>query len=221
MQTYPISLIGLATRRSVVIGGGAVAARKVAGLLAAGAAVTVISPALVPELAQRAAAGEIEVVSRAYRPGDLAGAFLAIAATDDPAVNRAVWEEAERGGCLINVVDDPGHSNFIVPAVVRRGEIVLAISTGGASPALARRLRERLEAAIGPEYGVLADLLAELRPELFACFPPGELRLAAALRLVDSDVLEIIRRDGAEAGRARLADLLAQMSREEAHESSA
>ncbi len=195
-------------RRCVVIGGGVVAARKVAGLLAARAAVTVISPQLVSELEQRVAAGEVQVVRRPYQPGDLEGAALVIAATADPAVNRAVWEEASRRGCLINVVDDPAHSNFIVPAVVRRGEITVAVSTGGASPALARRLRERLAATIGPEYGILADLLAELRPALLARCAPGEARLAAALRLVDSDVLEIIRRDGADAGRARLVALL-------------
>ncbi len=212
MNTYPISLIGLETRRCVVIGGGAVAARKVAGLLTAHAAVTVISPQLVPELEQRAAAGEVQVVRRAYQPGDLEGAALVIAATDDPAVNRAVWEEASRRGCLINVVDDPACSNFIVPAVVRRGEITVAVSTGGASPALARRLRERLAATIGPEYGILADLLAELRPALLARCAPGEPRLAAALRLVDSDVLEIIRRQGADAGRARLAALLEEIA---------
>lgn len=209
MNTYPISLVGLAERRAVVIGGGAVAARKAAGLLKAGARVTVISPEATPELRAWAEEGRILLLVRGYQPGDLADAFLVIAATDDGAVNRAVWAEATRRGCLVNVVDDPAHSNFISPAVIRRDEITVAIQTGGASPALARRLRERLEAAIGPEYSVLARLLAELRPELMARFPAGEPRLAAALRLVDSDVLEIIRREGAEAGRARLLALLA------------
>ncbi|MEJ5200300.1 MAG: bifunctional precorrin-2 dehydrogenase/sirohydrochlorin ferrochelatase, partial [Anaerolineae bacterium] len=201
-------LIGLATPRVVVVGGGAVAERKVAGLRAAGAAVTIISPTLTPGLERLAEDGAVQAVRRPYRPGDLEGAFLVIAATDDRTANHAVWEEAERRGCLINVVDDPEHSNFIVPAVVRRGEITLAISTGGASPALARRLRERVEATIGPEYGILAELLAELRPELLRRFPPGEPRLAAALRLVDSDVLEVIRVQGADAARARLLELL-------------
>lgn len=209
MNTYPISLVGLAERRAVVIGGGAVATRKAAGLLEAGAQVTVISPEATPELRAWAAAGRIVLHMRGYQPGDLVGAFLVIAATDDGTVNRAVWAEATRRGCLVNVVDDPAHSNFISPAIIRRDEITVAIQTGGASPALARRLRERLEAAIGPEYGVLARLLAELRPELTVRFPAGEPRLAAALRLVDSDVLEIIRREGAEAGRARLLALLA------------
>lgn len=208
MKTYPISLIGLATRRAVVIGGGSVAGRKVAALLEAGAPVTVISPMLAPELTELAAAGRIAATERAYQEGDLAGAWIVVAATDDPQVNAAVWAEAERRGCLVNVVDDPAHSNFIVPAVVRRGEVTVAVSTGGASPALARRLREQLEALIGPAYGDLADLLAALRPELLARFPPGQPRLAAALRLVDSDLRAVIERDGMTAARDRALAIL-------------
>jgi len=150
-----------------------VAARKVAGLLAAGARVTVISPELSTEVESRAAERQITVLRRAYEPGDLSGAFLVIAATDDPPANAAVWEEARQLGCLINAVDDPAHSNFILPAVVRRGEVNLAISTGGASPTLARRLREQLETQVGPEYGDLAGLMAELRPEIM---PPPKPR---------------------------------------------
>jgi siroheme synthase-like protein len=199
VKTYPINVIGLEQRHSVVIGGGNVAARKVAGLLEAGARVTVISPALAPELETLAETGRIVFIGRDYRTGDLAGAFLAIAATDEPAVNQAVWQEAEQLGCLVNVVDDAAHSNFIVPAVVRRGEVSVAVSTGGASPALARRLRERLETLVGPEYGELADLLAELRPQLLSRFESGEARLAVALRLVDSELPGILRQSGREA----------------------
>ncbi|OIO89699.1 MAG: hypothetical protein AUK03_14040 [Anaerolineae bacterium CG2_30_64_16] len=201
MKTYPVSLIGLAQRQVVVVGGGAVAARKVATLLEADARVTVISPDLTSELEALVEAGRIAALNRPYREGDLAAAFLVIAATDDAEVNRAVWREADRRGCLINVVDDLAHSNFIVPAVVRRGELTLAVSTGGDSPALARRLREQLEAEIGPEYGELVALLGELRPDLLARFAPGRARLAAALRLVDSDLLDVIRAEGVEAAR--------------------
>jgi len=201
MKTYPVSLSGLAQRQVVVVGGGAVAARKVATLLEADARVTVISPDLTSELEALVEAGRIAALNRPYREGDLAAAFLVIAATDDAEVNRAVWREADRRGCLINVVDDLAHSNFIVPAVVRRGELTLAVSTGGDSPALARRLREQLEAEIGPEYGELVALLGELRPDLLARFAPGRARLAAALRLVDSDLLDVIRAEGVEAAR--------------------
>ncbi len=208
MHTYPLNLINLATRKAVVIGGGEVALRKVEGLLAASAQVTVISPALTDGLAVLSAGGKIAFIPRAYREGDLAGAWLAIAATDDPAVNQAVFAEAERRGCLVNVVDDPAHSNFIVPAVVRRGAVTVAVSTGGASPALARRLRDQLAEIVGPEYGDLAALLAELRPALLARFPAGRPRLAAALRLVDSDLLKVVKEQGMAAARAHAEALL-------------
>lgn len=199
MKNYTICLIGLDARQTIVIGGGNIATRKVEGLLSAGARIRVISPLLTLELRRLVDAGEVEFLSRSYRQGDLENAYLVIAATDDPEVNRAVWEEARQRGCLINVVDDPQHSNFILPAVVQRGEMSVAITTGGNSPALARRLRERIETVIGPEYGTLAELLGELRPELIAGFPEGEERLRAALRVVDSDILNIIQSQGKEA----------------------
>ncbi len=178
------------------------AARKVEGLLAAEAPVKVISPDLVPELQSLVDAGTITHLRRPYQDGDLEGAFLAIAATDDIMVNRAVWSEATRQGCLVNAVDDPEHSTFILPAVLQRGEMSVAVSTGGSSPALARRLREHLEEVIGPEYGTLAQLMAELRPELLASFPPGKARLQAALRVVDSNILHVIHNQGKEAALA-------------------
>jgi siroheme synthase-like protein len=210
MDIYPIGLIGLERRRTVVVGGGKVAARKVTGLLDAGAQVTVISPAFVPELRVLAGHRRVTLISRAYRQGDLADAVLVIAATNNPSINEAVWQEAEQRGCLVNVVDDPPHCNFIVPAIVRRGEVVVTVSTGGASPALARRLREQLETLIGPEYGELTALLAELRPVLQTRFGDEEIRTQAAFRLVDSDLADIIRRRGLDAARARAQELLAE-----------
>jgi precorrin-2 dehydrogenase/sirohydrochlorin ferrochelatase len=209
MKTYPIYLIGMERRRVVVVGGGSVAARKVEGLLEAGAQVTVISPILTPELGALAEARRIAVIGRPYRQGDLAGAFLVIAATNDADVNQAVWREAEQCGCLVNVVDEPTHCNFITPAIVRRGEVTLAISTGGASPALARRLREQLEAQVDPEYGDLASLLAELRPELQARYREEKARQEAAFRLANSDLLDIIKRKGVDEARLRAWELLA------------
>jgi siroheme synthase-like protein len=199
VKYYTICLVGLSSRQAIVVGGGKVAARKVEGLLAAGAQVKVISPILTLELQLLADSGEITFLPRPYQDGDLEDAFLVIAATNDAAVNQAVWIEAERHGCLVNVVDDLIHSNFILPAVVRHDELSIAISTGGSSPALARRLRERIEKLIGPEYGVLAGLMAELRPELIETFPGGEERLQAALRVVDSDILNIIQNQGRDA----------------------
>ncbi|MFZ5857222.1 MAG: precorrin-2 dehydrogenase/sirohydrochlorin ferrochelatase family protein [Chloroflexota bacterium] len=192
-------MVELPKQLTIVIGGGSVAARKVEGLITAGAQVKIISPALTPELQRRAEAGEVTVLPRSYQDGDLEGAHLVIAATNDATVNEAVWQEAQRRGCLVNVVDDPQHSNFILPAVVQRGEMSISISTGGNSPALARRMRERIEKLIGPEYGVLAELMGELRPELIASFPEGKQRLEAALRVVDSDIIEIIQVHGRDA----------------------
>jgi precorrin-2 dehydrogenase/sirohydrochlorin ferrochelatase len=176
-----------------------VAARKVEGLLAAEAQVAVISPVLVSELQSLVDSGKIDYFQRSYQEGDLEGAYLAIAATDNVSTNHAVWTEAIRRGCLVNVVDDPQHSTFILPAILQRGDMSVAISTGGGSPALARRLRERLEKIIGPEYGILTELLAKLRPELKQSFSPGKARLQAALRIVDSDILHIIQSQGKEA----------------------
>jgi precorrin-2 dehydrogenase / sirohydrochlorin ferrochelatase len=221
MKTYPICLIGLEDRNAVVIGGGEVATRKVGSLLEAGARVTVISPEIGQELRDLAQKGEISLVERPYQAGDLQGELfksapaVVIAATDAPEVNRAVWLEASQLGCLVNVVDDPEHSNFIQPAVVGYGELKISISTGGASPALARRLREKLTAEIGPEYGVLAELLAELRPALRSRFGAGEPRLQAALQMVDSEVLEIIRTQGIQAARRYLAQFLARQETEQ------
>lgn len=212
MQTYPICLVRLDLRRSVVIGGGNVAARKTASLLSAGAVVTAISPQFSLEFSEMSQAEALQMVQRPYQEGDLEGAFLVISATDVPEVNQAVYAEALQRGCLINVVDDPEHSNFIVPAVVQRGEVQVAVTTGGSSPALARRLRERLERWLRPAYGDLAALLAELRPELLRRFAPGQPRLQAALGLVDADLLEVLEQDGMEAARRRAAALLDTLS---------
>ncbi len=212
MQTYPICLVGLNQRRSVVIGGGHVAVRKTSALLEAGAAVTVISPQFIPEFAGLSHHPALRLVQRPYQEGDLEGAFLVISATDMAVVNQAVYAEALRRGCLVNVVDDPQRSNFIVPAVVQRGEVQLAITTGGASPALARRLRERLEGWLRPAYGDLAAILAELRPELLRRFAPGPARLEAALHLVDAGLLDVIESDGVEAARQRAAALLDELA---------
>lgn len=145
---YPVALDPTG-RRCVVIGEGPLAEEKARGLLDAGAAVTVIAPS-------------------AYRPGDLAGAFLVIAATGDPALNRVIFTEAEAARVLCNAVDDVGHCHFAAPSVLRRGDLVVAISTGGRSPALAKRLRAELAEHLGPEFGQLVDLLGELRAELIA-----------------------------------------------------
>lgn len=167
MVFFPVCL-QLESRRCMVVGGGEVARRKVEGLLACGAAVTVISPRLTPMLARRREAGELNWLAREYQEGDLAGAFLVIAATDDQAVQARIHAEAERDNLLLNVADVPKWCNLILPAVVRRGDLSIAISTGGASPALAGKLRRELEGCFGIEYEALLQLLAALRPPILA-----------------------------------------------------
>lgn len=207
MTFYPV-VLDVRGRRCVVIGGGPVAEQKVAGLLDAGAAVTVISPLVTPRLDAMAAKGEIALQRRAYHAGDLAGAFAAIAAAEDRSENQAIYEEAEREGVLLNAVDDIEHCHFIAPAVFRQGDVVVTISTAGKSPALAVRLRERLGALVGPEYATFLDLLGEVRPEVSARVPDLPARAALWYRIVDSDAIEFVRRGDLPGARRRIRELI-------------
>ncbi len=162
---YPIFL-NISGKKCVVVGGGQVALRKVRTLLEHGAGVEVISPDLCPELSQLAEGGEIHVLQRSYRAGDLQDAVIAIAATNDSNTNLEVVKEAHRKAVLVNVVDDPENSDFIVPSYMCRGDVTIAVSTGGRSPALARKIRTRLEKDFGDEYASLALLIDEVRAEV-------------------------------------------------------
>ena len=194
---YPVTLVvdGLAC---LVVGGGAVAARKAAGLVGCGARVHVVAPAVSHEVR----ALDLTWEERPYRRGDVAGYRLAVAATGDAGVDRAVFEDGEAAGVWVNSADDPAHCRFMLPAVLRRGPLAVAVSTGGASPALASWLRSRLAADIGDEYGVLADLLADERESVHAAGRSTEgLDWRAAL---DSDMLDLIRAGQVEEARERL-----------------
>lgn len=164
-QYYPVFL-ELRGRRCLLIGGDREIQRKAELLLECGAEVTVVSPQLTPRLAELVRDGSIDWEERSYQYGDLKGAFLAIASSDDHRVNRQVGHEAKVERVLLNVVDKPALCTFIAPAIVRRGEVVIAISTGGASPALARRLRESLEASEATRWADLAPVLSRARSEL-------------------------------------------------------
>ena len=165
MSYYPIN-VRIAKRLCLVIGGGAVALRKVKGLLQAGARVRVISPEVVPELQSLSDSQKIEWLRRGYVEGDLRGAFLAFAGTDDRSVQAMVMREAEKTSVLINSADDPYSSDFHIPAHFRRGQMLVTVSTGGGSPALAKKIREQLEIDIVPEYGAVVDLLAKIREQI-------------------------------------------------------
>jgi uroporphyrin-III C-methyltransferase/precorrin-2 dehydrogenase/sirohydrochlorin ferrochelatase len=206
MRYYPV-LLDLADRSCVVVGGGAVAEGKVAPLVAAGARVTVIAPTLTPALAAQHRAGRFAHLGREYRQGDLAGAFLVIGATDDPDVNHAVHAEAVSAGALINVVDDVPYCGFILPSVLRRGDLTVAVSSAGHAPALAVRVRERLERELGDEYGRFLELAAELRAPLARAVPDFQQRKAIWYRLVDSDVLALLRAGEIRRARGRMASI--------------
>jgi len=162
---YPVFL-NVEGKKCVVVGGGQVAWRKVKVLLEHGADVEVISPDLCPELAKLVQGREIHALTREYQAGDLKNAFVTIAATDSGDINQRVVVEARRRAVLVNVVDDAGNSDFIVPSYLRRGELTIAVSTGGKSPALARKIRSRLEKELGDEYALVVRLIGEVRAEI-------------------------------------------------------
>jgi len=171
-MTYYMACLDLRGRSVLVVGGGRVALEKVEGLLAARASVTVVAPQIVAELERR----DVELVRREYLSDDLEGRFLVVAATSTSSVNRRVFRDAEARSLLCNVVDVPELCSFILPAVHREGPIAVAVSTGGASPALAQRLRDEIAEIVLPEHAVLAEQLRELRPWARSHLPTSEAR---------------------------------------------
>lgn len=204
---YPVYL-NLKGKRVVVIGGGEVAERKVASLLDTGASVTVVSPDVTARLASLVNAGLIEWHQRPYLEGDCRAAVLVLSAADDSVVNEAVWNEARSLGVFVNTADDPARCDFIMPAVVRRGDLAVAISTGGTSPALAARLRRKLSRIIGPEYARLANLLARVRPEILRRVDTVEDRKTLNYRILDSDVLSLLRDNNVSGAEHRLREII-------------
>jgi siroheme synthase-like protein len=205
---YPVAL-ELAGRTCVVVGGGAEAERKARGLLEAGAAVSVVAPVFTPGLEDLARRGELSPVRRRYRKGDLKGAFLVVT-TGDRAERAAVYAEAESRRVLCNAVDDVEHCHFAAPSVLRRGDLLVAVSTGGRAPALAKRLRQHLAEELGWEYAVLVDLLGQVREEALATrtvdFDTWARRWEEAL---DDDLLSLVRQGRLDEARSRLRACLA------------
>lgn len=187
---WPVNLL-VAGRRVVVVGAGAVAARKVRSLLDLDAEVVVVAPRVVDELRAGAVAGRLRLEERAFVPSDLDDAWLVVTATDDPEVNRAVAEAAEARRLWVNAADDPAHCSFTLLSVVRRADLLVAVGTGGRSPALARWLRRRLADEIGPEYETLADVLSEAREEMRAAGRSSE--DADWQEALDSGILDLVR----------------------------
>lgn len=209
-------------RRCVVVGGGVVAEHKVRALLDAGADVLVVARAVTSGLDELEAAGLVSVVGRDYVAGDLGGAFLAVAATDDSAVNASVYEEGERVHTLVNSVDDVAHCHFAVPAVVRRGELTLAIATGGKAPALAKKLRRALSTQFGPEYADVVELVGEVRRQAQTERRQVDFDTWAARweHALDDEVVALVGSGRIEEARARLLSALTSPPRDFVNEQS-
>lgn len=192
MAFYPLYM-DIEGKRCVVIGGGEVAERKVASLVECGADVEVISPNLTQNLRELVKAGAIEVKQRSYEPGDIESAILVIAATDDNIMNRAIHREAVENNIPVNVVDVPELCTFIVPSTIRRGDLIISISTSGSCPALAKKIRKQLQQLFGDEYANYCAVLRDFRKEVAGRYAEPEERKRAIHRLIDSDVIELIK----------------------------
>jgi precorrin-2 dehydrogenase/sirohydrochlorin ferrochelatase len=202
---YPVNLI-LTGQACLVVGGGSVAARKIDGLLACQARVHVIAETVGPEVRSRAVAWE----ERSYRRGDVAGFRLVFAATDDTRVNHTIYEDARAAGVWVNTADDPANCTFTLPSIARRGPIMVTVSTGGYSPALATWLRARVEQELGPEYEILVSLLSEVRNDMKAAgrsTEEGDWQSA-----LDSDMLDLIRAGRVDQAKERLRAWLSSSS---------
>lgn len=192
MTYYPVFL-NLKGKKAVIVGGGRVAERKVLVLLRAGADVTVVSPSLTGRLLKEQAKKTIRHVPRGFRRDDLKGAFLAIAATDSPEINRQV---AQRAPALVNVVDVPLECNFIAPSIIKRGDLTVAISTGGISPALAKTVRKELEMIYGPEFSGYLKFLKGIRVKALAEISHKGRRERFLKSLASQKTLDILRSKG-------------------------
>jgi siroheme synthase-like protein len=205
---FYVACLKLSGRRCVVVGGGEIGLEKVEGLLACDAAVTLIAPEAEPALQTLASDGSIAWEQREYAgPQDLEGVFMVIASTDDTDVNIAVYDDAERRAMLVNIVDVPPLCNFILPAIVRTGPIAVAISTAGASPALAKRMKAEVAELFGEEYATLAIMLNDARGWAKSTLPTYQDRKAFFESIVngDPDPIELLREGDSKA----VADLIA------------
>jgi len=206
MRFYPVCL-DISNERCVVVGGGEVAERKAGDLLECGARVVIVARELTEALRGMADAGRIERIPEDYREDCLDGAFLVIGATDRDEVNGQISRDARSRGILVNIVDDPARCAFIVPSTFRRGDLLVAVSTGGKSPALARRLREEIEERYGPEYGTLLTIMGNLRERIIAQGAPSEENRKLFESVLDSPILRYIREGKGDRVREIIRDL--------------
>lgn len=203
---YPI-LLNIQDKKCLVVGGGNVAWRKVCSLKDAGARVTVVSPEFCPEMEKETG---IERIQQKYEEGFLNGVLVVVASTDDEEVNKKVYYDAVKMGILVNVVDRPEFCSFIVPATIMRGDLSISISTGGASPALARNIRESLEKQFGDEYGEFAKLLSETRRKILSEISNESIRRDILQRIAGLDMLEIVKQKGIAEARKKILVIISE-----------
>ncbi len=192
MRYYPVNL-NISNRNCIVVGGGGVGTRKVISLLECGAHVTVVSPETSAHLAKLAASKTIIWRQRSYQASDLDGMFLVIGATDDEELNHRIYKDAEQSNILCNIADRPKSCNFILPAVVRQGDLILTISTSGQSPAFAKQLRREFQKTIGPEYAALLMLMGAIRKQLLSQEHAPEAHKPLFEKLLQGGLLEMVR----------------------------
>ncbi|MBW1800570.1 MAG: bifunctional precorrin-2 dehydrogenase/sirohydrochlorin ferrochelatase [Deltaproteobacteria bacterium] len=207
MAYYPIFL-DLEGKKVVVVGGGAVAQRKILTLLEYGAVVELVSRDLTPRLKQLITEKKIRQIGREFEKKHLTGAFMVIAATDDAQLNREIGMRAREKGLLINAVDQPEDCNFILPSVLKRGELVIAVSTSGRSPALAKKVRESLEKAFGSEYESLVHMMGRIRKEVLAQKRPTEDNTRIFKEIIASKILDAIKKKDVDQMARILGDIL-------------
>ncbi|MDI6752719.1 MAG: bifunctional precorrin-2 dehydrogenase/sirohydrochlorin ferrochelatase [bacterium] len=207
MSCYPIEL-NLDKERCLVIGGGKVAERKVTSLLTTGAFINVVSPKITKRLKEYVASGRIKHIERKYLPEDIKDAFLVIGATDNEKTNDQIATDCRNLGILVNIVDSPSLSNFLVPAVVKRGRLGISIGTSGNSPALAKKIKEEISALYGPEYEELTDLLGDLRQKVYQNIACENRRKLFWKQLINSDILQLIRKKRRKEIKKRIGALL-------------
>ena len=207
MKYYPVHL-DINNRDVLVVGGGGVGTRKVRTLLDCGARVTVVSREVSDKLRALAASGDINLEQRSYRSQDLNDMFLVIGATNDMKLNRQISNDAEQLNTLCNIADRPEVCNFILPSIVRRKDLVITISTSGKSPAMAKKLRKALEEQYGEEYGTLLGLMGAIRKKLLSQAHEPEAHKPLFEQLINSDLLEMIRKNKTEEINALLFEVL-------------
>lgn len=201
---YPVFL-NLKDKKTVVIGGGKVAERKTLSLLKAEADIIVISPGITAKIEKEKRKGSIQHINRHYRKGDLKKAFLVIAATDSPRINKLIFDEAP---CLVNVVDTPDMCNFIVPSVIQRGPLTIAISTSGISPALSRLIRKELENIYGHEFSEYLKALRSIRAEAMNVIKDQKKRGKVLKSIASDKMIKMLREKGCKEVKRMAKDLL-------------